>query len=673
MQNNGFKILLTVFFLGLCFWYLWPSAQTYYYNQQMNNMEEAEREAYFQENYEAIQAAQQRSLKLGLDLLGGMHVTMEVRVDELLRGLAQDPDESFEEVVQFATERNLEEGISVIDAFVQEFENRDPEARLSRYFRNPDRDITRRSSNDEVAEYLRAQSDEAVERAIEIIRNRVDRYGVTEPSIQRQGSRRVVVELPGVDDPERVRNLLRGTAQLEFRLMADPEELTRSLQDIIAYYDEIDPAELEDEVQDALEGMPDDDERLDESELPGVVGGDAPTSDQDVADTDPQAAADDEAVQEMLEESDDPDAALDELLAQEGGDLASGNPLLDVMQPMGQSVVFGYVSEPDTAVANQLLHRDEPRAMLPPNIELMYGSRTAGTDPRGFEILELLGVREEVELAGETVTNARVDFDETNRPRVSLSMDSDGARTWARITGANVGNQVAIVLDGVVYSYPVIQDRIVGGQTSITGLQSRQEAQDIVNVLMSGALPAPVDIVQERTVGPSLGAASIRAGFISVVGGLLLVALFMIMYYRTAGVVADLALLINIIFILGILAGFEATLTLPGIAGIVLTIGMAVDANVLIFDRIREEQRAGKTLRAAINGGYAKALSAIFDANITTFFVGVILYSFGVGPIQGFAVTLMAGILASLFSAIIITRIIFDYMVEEKKLSVNYG
>jgi len=252
-------------------------------------------------------------------------------------------------------------------------------------------------------------------------------------------------------------------------------------------------------------------------------------------------------------------------------------------------------------------------------------------------------------------------------------MDSDGARTWARVTGANVGNQVAIVLDGVVYSYPVIQDRIVGGQTSITGLQSRQEAQDIVNVLMSGALPAPVDIVQERTVGPSLGAASIRAGFISVVGGLLLVALFMIMYYRTAGTVADLALLINIIFILGILAGFEATLTLPGIAGIVLTIGMAVDANVLIFDRIREEQRAGKTLRAAINGGYSKALSAIFDANITTFFVGVILYSFGVGPIQGFAVTLMAGILASLFSAIVITRIIFDYMVEEKKLSVNYG
>ncbi len=664
MQGNGFKILLTVFFIGLCGWYLYPSAQYFYYNQTMSNMEEAEAQAYFQENYEAIQRAQQGSLKLGLDLLGGMHVTMGVRVDELLHGLAQDPDDTFEEILQAARQLNEEEGVSIIDAFVQTFEERDPNARLSRYFRNPDRDITRRSTNSEVAAYLEEQSEEAVERAMEIIRNRVDRYGVTEPSIQRQGSRRIVVELPGVDDPERVRDLLRGTAQLEFRLMADPEELTRSLEDIIAYFDDIDMEELEDDIQDALDRM-EDEEGIEEGELPGVVGGDAPEQQDE-----PQVADEEALPEDML---DDPDAALDELLAEEGGELRTDNPLLEVLQPVGQSVVFGYVSEADTAVANSLLRRSEVRDLLPPNIELMYGSRTVGTDAQGFEIMELLGVREQVELAGETVTDARVDFDEANRPRVSLSMDSDGARTWARITGANVGNQVAIVLDGVIYSYPVIQDRIVGGRTSITGLQSRQEAQDIVNVLMSGALPAPVEIEQERTVGPSLGAASIRAGFMSVIGGLLLVALFMIVYYRTGGAIADLALLINIVFILGILAGFEATLTLPGIAGIVLTIGMAVDANVLIFDRIREEQRAGKTLRAAINGGYSKALSAIFDANITTFFVAVILYSFGVGPIQGFAVTLMAGILSSLFSAIIITRIIVDYMVEEKKLSISYG
>jgi len=232
---------------------------------------------------------------------------------------------------------------------------------------------------------------------------------------------------------------------------------------------------------------------------------------------------------------------------------------------------------------------------------------------------------------------------------------------------------VSIVLDRYVVSHPNINEKIAGGRTSITGLESRQEAQDIVTVLKSGALPAPVDIVEERTVGPSLGEASIRAGFISVVVGLLLVALFMILYYRTGGVVADIALLLNVILIFGVLAGFNATLTLPGIAGIVLTIGMAVDANVLIFDRIREEGNAGKTLRASVSSGYEKALSAILDANITTFFVGVILYSFGVGPIQGFAVTLMAGILSSLFTAIIVTRLVFDYMILERQMKVSYG
>jgi preprotein translocase subunit SecD len=267
-----------------------------------------------------------------------------------------------------------------------------------------------------------------------------------------------------------------------------------------------------------------------------------------------------------------------------------------------------------------------------------------------------------------------VQFDQqTNQPAVSMTMNSEGARTWSRLTGANVGKQVAIVLDNIVYSNPVVEQRITGGRSSIDGLESRQEAEDIVTILRSGSLPAPVNIIQERTVGPSLGEASIRAGLISVIVGLLLVVLFMIMYYRTAGVVADIALLLNLILILGILAGFGATLTLPGIAGIVLTIGMAVDANVLIYDRVREEQNTGKTLRAAIAAGYEQSLSAILDANITTFFMGVILYSFGVGPVQGFAVTLMAGILSSLFTAIIVTRLIFDYMVEERQMDVSYG
>ena len=254
-----------------------------------------------------------------------------------------------------------------------------------------------------------------------------------------------------------------------------------------------------------------------------------------------------------------------------------------------------------------------------------------------------------------------------------MVMNSEGARSWARITGANINRNVAVVLDDLVYSYPTVISRIVGGRSSITGLASREEAQDVVTILMSGALPAPVDIVEERTVGPSLGAASIRAGFLSVAVGLLIVALFMMVYYQTAGFVANLALLLNIIFILGILAAFGATLTLPGIAGIVLTIGMAIDANVLIYERIREEQAAGKTAKAAMETGYSKAFSAIFDANITTFFVGAILYSFGVGPIQGFAVTLMAGILSSFFTAIVVTRVVFEYLIIDRRASVSYG
>src|SRR5690606_4288244 len=312
------------------------------------------------------------------------------------------------------------------------------------------------------------------------------------------------------------------------------------------------------------------------------------------------------------------------------------------MQPVGQGVVFGMVSEADTARVNALLNRPEVQALLPNNVRLLYGANPIGQSEDGREIYELLGVREEVELTGEVITDARVDFDELNRPEVTMVMNSEGARTWARLTGANVNKNIAIVLDNYVYSYPTVLNRIVGGRSSITNLDSREEAQDVVTILMSGALPAPVDIVEERTVGPSLGEASIRAGFLSVMIGLLAVALFMIWYYRTAGLVADLALLFNIIFIFGILAAFNATLTLPGIAGIVLTIGMAVDANVLIFERVREEQKTGKTMKAAIEAGYSKAFSAIFDANITTFFVGAILYSFGVGPIQGFAVTLMA-------------------------------
>ena len=623
MQGNGFKITLLAFFFALSAWYLYPSARNYFIGQRINGMEEQEREDYERENLQKIRNVKENALKLGLDLQGGMHVTMEVRTDALIRELATDADQTFEEVLTGARVLSDETGNSIIDVFVMEFERRDPDARLSRYFRDSDAGITRRSTNAEVSQYLLDQADNAINRAISIIRDRVDRYGVTEPSIQKQGTRRVVVELPGIDDPERVRNLLKGTARLEFHLMAEPEELLRSLEQVIAHYNVVvSITRVEDE-------------------------------EEDDAETDSTLAAED--LFDELEE-DEPT-----------------NPLLEVMQPVGQGVRFGLVSEQDTARVSELLSVPAVREALPIGVDLLYDAKPAGLTEDGLEMYYVLGVRDQIELSGEVITSARVDFDELNLPEVTMVMNSEGSRTWARLTGANVNKNIAIVLDGVVYSYPTVINRIVGGRSSITGLDSREEAQDVVTVLMSGALPAPVDIVEERTVGPSLGRASIRAGFISVMVGLGLVALFMIFYYRTAGLVANLALLFNMIFIFGILAAFKATLTLPGIAGIVLTIGMAVDANVLIFERIREERATGKTLKAAIDAGYSKAFSAIFDANVTTFFVAAILYSFGVGPIQGFAVTLMAGILSSLFTAIIVSRIVFDYMVIKRRMNVSYG
>ena len=621
MQGNGFKIFLTVFFFAITGYYLYPSVQSYFIAQDKSELVGEELATYEQENLTKIRNAQEKALKLGLDLQGGMHVTLEVRVEAMISELATDVDDLFTEVLAVASRQASETDNPIIDLFVTEFESRDASARLSRYFRNDEAGITRRSSNADVAAYLRLESDEAVDRAISIIRDRVDRYGVTEPSIQKQGTRRVIVELPGIDDPDRIRGLLRGTARLEFHLMIDPAENVRSLQRIIAYYDT------------------------------GVDS--TATGDDSVAEADTTLD-------------------INDLLDSE--ELTSGNELLDVMQPLGQGVMFGQVLESDTTAANTLLSNPVIAEMLPRGVSLMYTSSPVGTTADGEEVYALLGVRDDIELTGDVITDARVDFDQrTNVPEVTMVMNSEGSRTWARLTGANVGNNIAIVLDGVVYSYPNVLGRISGGRSNITNLESQAEAQDIVTVLKSGALPAPVEIVQESTVGASLGQASIDAGLKSVMFGLALVALFMIFYYRTGGSIADIALILNLIFILGILAGFGATLTLPGIAGIVLTIGMAVDANVLIFERVREEQSTGKTLKASMEGGYAKALSAIFDANITTFFVGVILYSFGLGPIQGFAVTLMAGILSSMFTAIIFTRILMDYMVVEKKLTVSFG
>jgi preprotein translocase subunit SecD len=604
MKGNGTKIGFIVAFLAITIYYLWPSVANMLEQNYIEDLPEAERAEYVEENAQRLQELRENSLSLGLDLQGGMHVTLEVGTPQLVKELAGDNlDSTLEEIVEEADEVALQNNTDFISEMVRLFEEQNPNGRLSRYYRSDADNITRRSTNEEIQNYLQDQRDSAVERAMEIIRTRVDRYGVTEPAIFVQGNNRVVVELPGVADKERVRGLLKGTARLEFRLVGQADEIQSTRDRIITYYEE------------------------------------ASGEDSDAEQT--QAT----------------------------------NPLLEVLNPNARNpYILGYTTGRDTSRVNRLLEDPEVQELMPRNLTFMWGASPIQTTQQGQELFELIGVRSEVEMTGDVIEEARVNFDQTtNQPRVSMNMDAEGARQWSRITGANIGKPIAIVLDGYVYSYPNVETKISNGRSSISGLGSVTEAEDLVNILLSGALPAPLDIIEERTVGATLGEESIQAGFYSTLIGLIIVAVFMIIYYHSGGAIADLALLLNIIFILGILAAFKATLTLPGIAGIVLTIGMAVDANVLIFDRIREEARAGKTLRAAIDGGYSNAMSAIVDANVTTFFVGIILYSFGVGPIKGFAVTLMAGIVASLFSAIVITRVVVDYLTQEQTKELSFG
>ncbi|WP_420453950.1 protein translocase subunit SecD [Rubrivirga sp.] len=640
MQGYGFKLIAVGALLVISLWQLFPTIQNTLNNRDLAAMDPAQRQAYEDEHGADLEATSAESLKLGLDLQGGMHVTLEVGTGALLKELAGTrADDTFEAALATATQQAQTSGDDFVTLFANALEAERPGTRLARYFRNTDADITARSDNDAVVVYLQEEVEEALVRAEEIIRQRVDRYGVTEPLIQRQGSSRIVVELPGVDDEERVRELLKGTAKLTFHLTPPTAEIQQAAAQIFQFYSgETEPAA-------------------------DTTATDADTTATDLADADTADAVD-----------------LGDITADAEPEVAGGNPLAAVLQivqsdPSSNSPIVGQVAESDTAEVARLLAAPGAARLIPPGVEFLFtAGPDAGTTADGEGVHYLVAVNERVELNGEVITDAGPDFDPyTNAPQVSLTMDGAGGSRWSQITGANRGKPVVIVLDNLVYTFPTINERIPNGRTQISGNFTRQEVDDIVTVLKSGALPAPVAIVEERTVGPSLGAASIRAGTRALMAGFLLVCVFMAVYYRGAGLVADVALLLNVLFIFGVLASFGATLTLPGMAGILLTIGMAVDANVLIFERIREEMASGKTMKAAVDGGFAKALSAIADANVTTFLIGVILFSFGVGPIQGFAVTLMAGILTSLFTALVVTRLIIDYLVQERGVTVAFG
>lgn len=551
----------------------------------------------------SIREDREKRVKLGLDLQGGMYLVMEVNTAKLLEKLAKDPDDDFKTLLKAAEDEAKLTDADVVDILATKITQANK--KLSRYFGSI------REEDSDILDKLREQENDAVTRAIEIINNRVNQYGVSEPNIQKQGSRRIIVELPGIAKEDEAKRLLQGSALLEFKLVKE----ANFTYPIMTRIDEI------------------------------LAAGYTP-------DVDSNKIADSTNAEEF-------DAKL--------------HPFFAVAQINPQSqYADAFVSENDKNKVIAYLRNPAVKKAIPDNAEFLFDAKPFVAQD-GQNIYRLYMVNKQAELTGGVIEDAMANIDQqTTAPIVTMQMNGEGAREWARITGSNIGRRCAIILDNAVYTAPTIQGKIPGGSSRITGMADMNEAKLLQIVLKAGALPAPVDIIEERTVGPSLGQDSINKGFNSTMIGFFFVALFMIFYYKKSGVISDIALFFTLVIIMGILAGFHATLTLPGIAGIILTIGMAVDANVLIFERIREELTTGKTAKAAVESGYLNSYSAILDSNITTFFTGIILYQFGSGPVQGFALTLMIGIAASLFSAFVVTRVIFDMMVA-KGNKINVG
>ncbi len=553
--------------------------------------------------------AREKRLKLGLDLQGGMYLVLEVNTGKLLEKLAKDPDDTFKKVLAEAEKEAKTSDADIVALVADKLKAK--KIRLSRYFGSI------RESDNQIIKKLKKQEADAVKRAIEIISNRVNQYGVSEPSIQPQGTRRIIVELPGIAKEEEAKRLLQGRALLEFTLLKDPQFTFKVMNEIDKHLAEV----LTPKNKTAADSL----------------------------------SAKDSTGQLSEEE------------------FAIKHPFyaLAMINPQSQNA-DAFVKEKNIAKLKNYLSRPDVKKLIPDNVKFVFSAKPITTKD-GEKIFRLYLVNKTPELTGGVITDAQANIDpQTTSPIVTMQMNSEGARDWARITGSNIGKRIAIILDGVVYSAPVVKGKIPGGRSQIEGMADLEEAKLLEIVLKAGALPAPIDIIEERTVGPSLGQDSIHQGTFSTIVGFLIVAIFMIFYYKTAVGIADLALFLTLLFVMGILAGFHATLTLPGIAGIILTIGMAVDANVLIYERIREEMATGKTLKAAVTAGFENSYSAIFDSNLTTFFTGIILYQFGSGPVQGFALTLMIGIVSSLFAALVVSRFIFDWMVT-KGHKINLG
>ena len=613
-------------------WAIWPTFQ-------YQRLSDAEKETLREEG--KLAQIESRTIKQGLDLKGGMYIVLEVDLPTLMETLAENKDGKFNRSI--ASVRNQLKQIPEANFFTL-FTTTSGEnnLKLSRYYYDYG------SNNSDIIVALQDEAEDAINRVLEILVNRVDQFGVAEPTIQKQGDQRIIVELAGVQDSERARALLESTALLEFFIVKD----INTTNQLMVSIDQV------------LKG---------DASISAVTKTASKDQLNDSQESDDQTVS----VSELFGETEDSEASSDSAVVDEN--IFAERPFSAMLRNLGQTIG---VPEKNVYAVKKILERPEVQEKLAAVGGMFLFSNKAEEYPLVDGTLEMMYslflVEDAAELTGGVVEEAKANLGSqgstsAGQPIVNLTMNSDGARKWSIVTGSNVGRQVALVLDKKVHMAPNIREKISGGSTLIEGFADINEAKDIAIVLRAGALPAPVDIIEERVIGPSLGADSVRSGTLSIIIGLGLVLVFMLIYYRFSGLIADFALIWNIVLVLAVLASLQATLTLPGIAGLILTVGMSIDANVIIFERIREELRKGKTPKAAVKSGYDRALTTIIDANMTTVIAALVLWQFGTGPIKGFATVLFWGILISMFTAIFVTRTIFNSLTSRKgftKLSI---
>ena len=664
MQNKGLVRILAVCLAVVCAFYLSFSLVTSHYDKAAKKYADgdAAKEYQYLDSIAAkkvwfgytLKECREKEINLGLDLKGGMNVTMEVSVPDILDALSgHNETPNYKEALARAKQKQKSSGADFVTLFIESYKEVDPEGQLASIFSTfelKDK-VTLNSTNAEVEKVIREEVDGAINNSFNVLRTRIDRFGVVQPNIQKLAQPgRILIELPGIKEPERVRKLLQGSANLEFWETYEASELLPMLAQINREYAAGAAAEAEELKEEGVAPKAEEAPKAENDELAELLG-------------DSTSAAEADQAAQLAE-------------------YKKNNPLFAILNPSinqaGQAFrgpVVGTVHYVDTAKVNAMLNSPIAKSVLPRDARFFWTVKAIDEANAYYNLVALKAQRDgRASLEGDVITDARADFSQISAyANVSMSMNAEGAKAWQRITKDNIGKSVAIVLDGYVYSFPTVQNEIAGGNSQITGNFTVEEAKDLANTLKSGKMPAPARIIEESVVGPSLGREAIQSGLWSFALGFVLILIYMIFYYGwIPGLIADAALVCNVFLLVGILASFSAVLTLPGIAGIVLTMGCAVDANVLIYERIREELRAGKGMRKAIEDGFKGAISAIVDANVTSFLTGAILAIFGTGPIKGFAVTYMIGIISSFLTAVFITRLLLeDYAKREgaKELS----